>query len=214
MRSLPLFALLMLIAAPVRAQASDPVVGRYRLSEGPDVAGELRIKADGHFQYGLAAGALDEQASGRWMRDGANIRLHTEPKPIAPTISAGPRLPSDHGRLTFVVCFPNGRGIPGVDLRIGFDSGDPIEAYTQEDGWTMPPGESRTPRWIEFYEPVHGIASPRFAIGKAGGATLQFVLTPNDLGVVDFDGALAEPIADGLSVQRGAGAMHFIKLHD
>ena len=63
MRNLLLAAAL--IAAPAAAQDS-PFVGEYRLAEGPDVGGGLLIRNDGRFQYMLAAGALDEQAEGRW----------------------------------------------------------------------------------------------------------------------------------------------------
>jgi hypothetical protein len=39
-------------------------------------------------------------------------------------------------------------------------------AYTQESGWTLPPGDHRVPRWIELSEPIHGFASPRYAIAQ------------------------------------------------
>jgi hypothetical protein len=41
------------------------LVGKYNGGQ-MELAAELDLTADGHFQYGLAYGALDEEAQGRW----------------------------------------------------------------------------------------------------------------------------------------------------
>ena len=201
-------ALAVFAAPPAAAQS---FVGNYRLSDGPDVAGQLILKADGRFKYALAAGALDEQAEGRWVQIDGQVRLYTEPKPTPPVFSAGPQAATTDGPLKLLVTWPNGRGIAGVDFTIGFDSGDPVSDYTQDYGWTMPPDEKRVPRWVELREPIHGVASPRFAIDLGKGNALTFVLTPNDLGVVDFDGAVVERVGDRLVVHRRIGDMTFFR---
>src|SRR3546814_8502206 len=68
---------------------------------------------------------------------------------------------------TIVVTWPNGRTIAGVDFTIGFDSGTPIDGYTQYDGWTMPEDDKRVPRWVDVREPIYGIAAPRFELAEA-----------------------------------------------
>ena len=68
---------------------------------------------------------------------------------------------------TLLVTWPNGEGIPGVDFRIGFDSGDPAEGYTQYYGWTMPEDDHRVPRWVEVSEPIYGFTAPRFELSGA-----------------------------------------------
>lgn len=73
-------------AVPASAQGPD-LVGEYRLAEGPDVGGGMLIAADGTYQYGLAAGALDELSRGRWERQGDAICLITEPKPVPPVFA-------------------------------------------------------------------------------------------------------------------------------
>ncbi|MBB5685384.1 hypothetical protein [Sphingobium boeckii] len=191
---------------PVIAQ-SEPA-GRYRLSDGPDVASELILTPDGHFRYFLAAGALDEQAEGEWTSDGSIIRLTTVPTPVPPAFAQGAAIDAEDPYF-ILVTWPNGRGIAGIDLRIGFDSGDPIEAYTQSYGWNLPDEETRNPRWIELSEPMHGLASPRFPVDDA--KRFRFILTPNDLGIVDFRNAIGRLDGDTLQLERAGGTMKFVR---
>ncbi|MEO5938196.1 MAG: hypothetical protein ABIQ43_04220 [Sphingomonas sp.] len=197
--------------ASAAALAQSSFVGDYRLSDGPDVAGELILRADGRFQYALAAGALDEQAEGRWVEANGQVRLYTEPKPKPAVFAAGPQIATKDGPLKLLVTWPNGNGIAGVDVTIGFDSGPPVSDYTQDYGWTMPPDERRIPRWVELREPIHGVASPRFAIDVAKGNALTFVLTPNDLGTVDFDGTVVEWVGDRLVMHQRLGDATFVR---
>ncbi len=211
MRSILLSAALgaALLAAPALADPVRP--GRYRLAEGPDAAGELVLGADGRFQYALAAGALDERAEGRWEKVGAEICLNTEPTPEPPVFSRAAAGQEADAAATLLVTWPNGRGIAGVDFRIGFDSGDPLEGYTQDYGWTMPAGDPRIPRWIELSVRMHGLRSPRFTLEPPDRGRLRVVLTPNDLGVVDFQGACLEERPGGVVLHRKEGDMHFVR---
>ena len=209
MRTLLLAAAL--TAVPAVAQDS-PFVGEYALSEGPDVGGGLLIRNDGRFQYMLAAGALDERAEGRWEMRGERVCLTTEPKPVPPAMSKGTLGEIDGAVPTIVVTWPNGRTIAGVDFTIGFDSGTPIDGYTQYDGWTMPEDDNRIPRWVDVREPIYGITAPRFELAEADGGKLHVIIEPNDIGVVDFDGACAEKTDRGLTLYRAEGAMRFVRL--
>ncbi|HEX8062164.1 MAG TPA: hypothetical protein VF535_03020 [Allosphingosinicella sp.] len=182
---LRLLPLLLLAPAPAAAAEGSPA-GSYRLVGEQDVASGLRLRKDGRFQYFLSAGALDEQAEGRWSVNGRVVTLTTEPKPVPPVFEPGPSARTLDSKLSVKVGAPGGGGIAGVDLRIGFDQGEPVESYTQEDGWSLPADETRIPRWIELGVPMHGLASPRFPIDLAAGNALAFTLVPNDLGKLDF----------------------------
>ncbi|MEO5494629.1 MAG: hypothetical protein ABIR08_11480 [Sphingomonas sp.] len=195
----------------VAAFAQSSFVGDYRLADGPDVVGELILEADGRFQYALGAGALDEQAEGRWVEADGQVRLYTEPKPKPAVFAAGPQAATKDGPLKLLVTWPNGRGIAGVDFTIGFDSGEAVTDYTQDYGWTMSRDERRIPRWLELREPIHGVASPRFAIDVGKGNALTFVLTPNDLGVVDFDGTVLERVGDRVVMHQRLGDLTFVR---
>ena len=192
------------------ASAESSLVGRYRLAGGPDVAGALEIGADHRFRYFLSAGALDEQSAGRWAEEGGKACLFTEPRPVPPAFAPAASPPARSQRSSLLVTGPNGRGIAGVDFVLGFASGAPIEGYTQTYGWSMPRGERRKPLWIELAVPMHGVKSPRIALsGRA--QKWHFVLTPNDLGVVDFQGACLEARGQDFFLKRGGGEMRFLR---
>lgn len=206
-----LAALALLLAHPAPAAGPE---GRYRAVGEPDVASELILQPDGRFRYALAAGAWDERAEGRWTVKGTRLRLVTEPEPVSPVFSAGAGEKTDDKRLTLKVDWPDGSGIAGVDLAVGFDSGAPIEGYTQYYGWTMPTRETRVPRWVRFAVPMHGLVSQRFPVDTEKVNALTFILTPNDLGVVDFkDRTLS--YEDGRIVMRGGeGSLTYERVED
>lgn len=201
-----LAAVLAIMAVPVAAK--EAWSGRYRVAEGPDVAGGLELRADHRFQYFLAAGALDEGAEGSWREDGEVVRLTTEPTPRPAEFSTAPaEADATSGPLRLAVRWPNGQGIAGVDFRIAFAAGEPAEGYTQEDGWTAE-DETRQPLWIELTEPIHGIASPRFAV-PPGQRALAFVLTPNDLGKIALSDAVFERAENAFVLSHPHGKLRF-----
>lgn len=200
--------LLLAFGGDVEAKERSPA-GDYRLVGEQDVASGIRLKPDGHFQYFLSAGALDERAEGRWTASGGRVVLATEPKPVPPLFRPAGARKTGSAALTVQVGSPEGGGIAGVDLRIGFDEGEPLESYTQEDGWSLPAEEPRTPRWIELAVPMHGLASPRFPIDLAAGNALAFTLVPNDLGVLDFQGVAVTIDKKALLVERGGGRLRY-----
>jgi hypothetical protein len=202
--------LLMLLAVGSAATGRErSPAGVYRLVGEQDVASGLALRTDGRFDYFLIAGALDEQAKGRWSEAGGVVTLTTEPKPVPPAFSQAPSSVTGTAALAVKVSWPDGRGIALVDLRIGFDEGEPLYGYTQEDGWALPAEEKRTPRWIELKVPMHDFTSPRFAIDLASGNALGFTLTPNDLGTLDFDGVRIEAQEDALIVERGGARLRY-----
>jgi hypothetical protein len=162
-------------------------VGHYRAAAGPDLASELVIEANGHFEYALSYGALDEHAVGRWVRADKGIRLYTDPKPIPAAFSSSPPSKTGDAKLSLLVAWPDGRGIAGIDFRIGFAAGDPITGYTQHDGWSLSPDERRTPAWIELFEPIRRTSALSDRSRK--GNALHFTLTPNDIEIFDFRAA-------------------------
>lgn len=199
---------LLFARAPADAGGRNPA-GDYRLVGEQDVASGLRLRSDGHFQYFLIAGALDEKSEGRWSSAGGVVTLVTEPAPVPPVFTQGPATKSGTSALFVKVSSPEGSGIAGVDLSIGFDEGAPVEDYTQEDGWSLPPEEKRIPRWIELRVPMHGFTSPRFPIDPAAGNALAFTLVPNDLGVLDFTGLKVEVEKKALIVDRGGARLRY-----
>ena len=110
------------------------------------------------------------------------------------------------------VTAPGGEGIAGVDIRVGFDTGEDVEGYTQDYGWSLPEGERRVPRWVKLSVPMHDLRSGRFPVDLAAGNMLTFVLTPNDLGVVDFTGLRIDVAPNRLVLHRGDALLVFERM--
>jgi hypothetical protein len=199
-----------LLLADATAAPAAPLASRYRLVGEHDVASELVLYSDGRFEYGLAAGALDEQAQGRWTQDGKTIRLTTvpKPKPAVFTLAATER----YAKIPFSinVTWPDGRGIAGVDFILTFDRGEPLESYTQEYGWSLDPADKRPPRSLTLAMPMYGLLSQPFAIDVAKGNRFTFVLTPNDLGTVDFEDLQVTVGNHQLIMHRGGGELIYV----
>jgi hypothetical protein len=188
------------------AAAADGPAGHYRINDGPDVASELILRPDGRFEYFLAAGSLDEQAQGTWQVEGGTVRLRTIPKPVPATFAAGSVKAAPGAPLVLHVTNPAGQGISSVHFTIGFDSGPTVKGYTQDYGWSLDGDEKRAPRWIEFSVPIYGLQSGRFPLDLREGNELTFILTPNDIGTIDFTGVQIDIQPNRLVMHR-SGAL-------
>lgn len=193
---------LLLLLAPAPAGA---VTGTYRLQDGPDTASEIRLTRDGRFQFFLIEGALDLHAEGRWTAEGRRLRLVTLPKPVPPAFTAAAAAHTSEAPLTVRVTSPDGRGLALIDLRVGFDAGEPVEGYTQDEGWSFPAEEKRTPRWVELGLDMYGVGYTRFPVDAAKANALTFVMTPNGLDVMDFSDIQVDAVPGALLLRRAGG---------
>ena len=205
-------ALLLWIMLAGAAPAPASPVGEYRLRDGHEAASELVLKPDGSFEYALAYGALDEEASGRWRVVGKQVRLTTRPRPVPPVFSAGAARRSGAAPLIVHVTSPDGRGLPGIDLRVEFESGPPIADYTHSDeGWSMDAAERRRPVAVTLSVPIYGLVSQRFAIDAASANERSFVLTPHDMGRVDFENTALDVAPGKLVMHRGSSLLDYVR---
>jgi hypothetical protein len=193
-------------AAPAPYRSHAALVGDYRLRGGPDTVSGLRPLANGRFQFGFSAGALDLSAEGRWTSDGRTVILTTDPRPVPPVFSAGSVLRSGDAPLVVRVTNPAGRGLALVDLRLGFADGHVIEGYTQDDGWRLDDGENpAAARWIELSLHMYGLPPQRFPLDPGAGNVFAFTLTPNDLGIQNFRDTLLPITREGLVLNLMGG---------
>src|SRR5437763_3681862 len=66
-------------AVAMHAMAQSPsLVGTYD-GRQMEMAAALELLADGRFRYGLAYGALDEEAAGKWIVHGDRVLLTSDP---------------------------------------------------------------------------------------------------------------------------------------
>ncbi|MCH4150723.1 MAG: hypothetical protein LKF30_02055 [Sphingobium sp.] len=187
---------LLCVLLPAAAQAEGVPPALYRAAQGPELAAQIEIRADGHFDYALAYGALDEHAEGLWTKTDTGIALTTQPKPKPPEFRLDHQGRAGDAPFALLVRWPDGRGIAGVDFRLGLADGSEITGYTQDYGWRLGDPEKGKPVWIELAEPMHGFTSPRFPIA-AETHSMTVTLVPNDMGVAAFDGTLFESGGEG-----------------
>ena len=57
--------------------------------------------------------------------------------------------------------------------------------------------------------PIYNLRSPRFPIDLSKGNALTFVLTPNDLGTIDFNGIQIDIRPHRLIVHRGGALLTY-----
>jgi hypothetical protein len=198
----------LLLAAP----AAPSPVGHYRLQGVQDAASELVLRADGRFDYALAYGALDEEATGRWRRVGDKVFLTTLPKPVPPLFSPGKAAHTAEAPLTLHVVSPDGHGIPGIDFRVEFETGAPLQDYINNDeGWSLPGEEKRKPVAVTLAEPIYELVSPRFPIDTSKANDLTFVLIPHDMGRFDFENMPLDIAPGRLVMHRGDAALNYVR---
>ena len=220
-------AALMAMTAP--ADARSPYAGRYRIANGPDTAGGLELQADGRFRYVRSEGALDQHAEGTWTETGGDIRLTTAPKPVLPSFARGPDAKPGEGEdaPTLHVRLADGRDLAGIDFRLGLTTGAGMAGYTQAEGWRFEQPESETPAttpaqtpttpperkiaWVELVEPIYDVVSPRFVIDPPAVGGLVFVLTPNDIEVVDFRNERFEKRSDDFVLHLGERTLKMVR---
>lgn len=167
---------------PMTPPADARAAGRYRLAGSPDEVVAFELLADGSFRFMMSAGAMDARAEGRWASDGRTVTLNTWPRPTPPEFRAAPTTRGGEAPWTIMVSGPDGRGLAGVDLRVGLANGETTESYTQEYGWRS----GTEPRWVEVSLEMYNIPPRRFELDGRQGNIFNFTLVPNDFGVTDF----------------------------
>ncbi|MBK6708310.1 MAG: hypothetical protein IPG54_12815 [Sphingomonadales bacterium] len=77
-------------------KADAALAGHYYLSGVMETGSELRLKADGRFDWYISYGSVDQGAQGRWGRDGQTVTLVADaPSPDTPLARADQAFPWD-----------------------------------------------------------------------------------------------------------------------
>ena len=199
------------LSVSVAAQATKPLAnakssalaGMYDGSQ-MEVAAQLLLKPDGHFQYELAYGALDEAAEGTWeFHDGA-VFLTTVPAAIPPRFVVESDTPEPMGGLWIKVS--NGPLMQGARQRIYliYGLGEPAEMSEVADDGSVPFPDKRRPTAVVPVIPVYPIHPPAIPLTGSGGHRIVLRFEPHDIGKANFraerlaveDGMLVMPRRD------------------
>jgi hypothetical protein len=153
-----------------------------------EVAAQLLLKPDGHFEYGLAYGALDEEAKGTWELKNGAVFLTTVPAVVPPRFVVESDTPDARGGLW--IKLSNGPVIRGAAQRVYlvYDKGQPADMVeVAEDGHVPFPG-NRRPTAIIPKIPVYPIMNKPIPLTGTGGHLIVMRFEPNDIGKADFRG--------------------------
>jgi hypothetical protein len=189
-----------LVAAAEAAPAASDFAGYYEGNQMEMAAG-LELGADGRFQYGLAYGALNEEAEGVWVKDGNRILLTSDPV-NAPEFRLAEQLAEPEGELNIALQPPSGLPVQLFHLIILFADGEHLDYSFRGEEETFPFDASRRPVSVQLALPMFGILSPTIELPKDQGQSLRFVFEPNDLGKVGFASTPLVVDAGDLMLQR------------
>ena len=161
------------------------VSGHYYLEGVHEVGSELLLMPDGRFQYFLAYGAYDENATGDWRVDGDLIILNTSGRYTPPSFTLKQSSIKPEQPLTILVKDRNERGIPGIDVLVDYGGAKPEIGYTQYYGWRAP-RTSSIPKAIGLGIKMYDIQPQWFKVGSTSHNHYVFIFDPGDMGKVLF----------------------------
>ena len=194
-----LLALLMTaIGAPAPAPAADQhpaaLVGHYD-GHQIEMGAQLLLEADGRFRYGVAYGALDEEAEGTWIAEGDHVLLTSDTVTPPRFVFLGQKAaPARTVKLS--VDAPQSISLQYFTAVIWLAKGYRTGGRLTGDGLTLPFGADDPPAQVQLFLAALGQKSEMFAIDPAKGYWLSFRFEPNDFGKVDFRG-------EALAVDKG-----------
>jgi hypothetical protein len=189
-----LLALTLTAAAQTPASARASLAGNYDGGQ-MEVGAQLLLKPDGHFQYELAYGALDESAAGTWeIKDNAVI-LTTVPAPVPPrfvVVSDTPAPSGLNGKFTKTLV----EGMRQRVLLVYVLNKEADEADVSDDGFVDIPAGKRPIAFIPEI-PVYPSLPDPIPLSGSGGHRFLLRFEPHDIGKAPFH-AFPLPIQDGV----------------
>ena len=182
------------VAAPAASLKS--LAGMYNGGQ-MEVAAQLELKPDGHFRYGLAYGALDEEAEGTWEVKESAVLLTTVPAVKQAQFVVESDKPDARGGLWIKVS--NGPLMQGARQRIFlvYGPGEPPEMSEVGDDGSVPFPDKRRPTAIVPEIPVYPVMVKAIPLTGTGGHSIVLRFEKNDIGKADFRGTRME-IQDGV----------------
>jgi hypothetical protein len=177
--------------APAQASTPSAPITRESLAGSYDggqmeVGAQLLLKPDGHFNYELAYGALDEAAEGTWeLKEGA-VFLTTVPAVVLPRFVVESDKPDPSGGLW--ITLTKGPLMQGARQRIYLIYGpnEPADMAEVADDGSVPFPGNRRPTAIIPEIPVYPVMSKPIPLTGTGGHRITLRFEPNDIGKADF----------------------------
>lgn len=190
LRSLSIFALLMLGTSAAYAAAPHCLVGQYDGGE-PEIAARLLLSGEGRFRYELSYGALDERAEGRWDGDSSKITLTSDPV-TPPRFELVSQTPAGANEFRLSLTVPDGISPQYFNGVAVLSDGRTVGSPLNYEDWVIDLKPGETVVSVKFLLPVFDLESERFALSPGAASKVRFNFAPNDLGAATF---AQEPLA-------------------
>jgi len=173
-----------MIASPALAQHPASLVGHYD-GHQMEMGAELILTADGRFHYGVAYGALDEEAMGTWVLQGDHVLLTSDPVTPPRFVFLGQK-PAPAGTFRLSLEAPQGMSLQYFDAMLTFAHHGPQGGQLTDDGLSIPIDTKDPPLTAGLFLPMYEVKADPVSIDPAKGYWLSFRFEPNDLGKADF----------------------------
>jgi len=182
-------AFLLALAIPVAAQTPAAVPTRETLAGTYDggqmeVGAQLLLKPDGHFQYELAYGALDETAEGTWDIKEGVVLLTTVPAVVPPRFVVVSDTHAPRG-LNVKLTKPLVEGMRQRVYLVYSPRQEPDEAQVADDG-SVPIPAGKHPVAFLPEIPVYPTMVKAIPLTGTGGHRFVLRFEPHDIGKADF----------------------------
>jgi len=209
LRSLSFTCLFVLGATPSLAQSSPTscLIGNYNGGQ-MELAAELDLTANGHFQYGLAYGALDEEAQGSWESDDSNVYLTSGPV-TPPRFSLIGESGAPKGQFRIALDVPRGMDRQYFDAHVRLANGEVIDHQLADDGLTLQLEPGMHVVSVQFELGVFLLKSQSILLSSGSGREARFRFEPNDLGKVAFTHTPLRIEGSDLLLDHLGGQLHF-----
>lgn len=176
-----------------------------------EVGSELILSADGQFEYMLAYGAYDEQASGTWQLKGRQVILNTRGEAVAPRFTLKSSAHDPEPGVTVQVVNGNGSGLAAIDVRVVLDGDIVREGYTQTYGYRIGSDRATAPRAIALSVQMYQVEWQTFQDFPATHNSFVFGFDPGTLGKAQFRDLAFDWDGASLSVVREGQRMRYVK---
>jgi len=168
----------------------------------------FELLADGRFRYGLAYGALDEEAAGKWTLRGDRVLLTSDPitAPRFVLVSQGRSAP---GVLRVDLDLPKGVSRQYFDALISKANGQTERKQLAEDGLLLPFAAAEAPVTIRLSLQMFQVASGPVRLDANSGYSIRFRFEPNDIGKVAFQATPLKLVDGALLLDRHGRTIRF-----
>lgn len=188
------------VSTPLSAQTPTDLVGTYNGGQ-TEVGTELRLEANGRYQYYLSYGALDEMSQGTWAADAGGLVLTSDPvkEPQFQLTGAAAGKGKD---LAVSLDVPKGLDVQYFSVFALQPDGTVSQVQFPPEGpLHIPMTPGKAPRKIAVALSIYQVASQPYDL-SSGKRALHFRFVPNDLGKVAFDHHRLTRDGDAFVLQR------------